>query len=286
MEKMDRENVRILIVGGLFLVTAFVWWPSAASTQCACLRISFLDVGQGDAIYIETPDGYDMLVDAGVDSGVLRELGAEMGWRDRYIDLVVATHPDQDHIGGLPDVFDRYEVGTFLETTNVNNTPSATALAAAVKTEKSTHFLAEAGQVIELGAHVYLQILSPTGDETNWESNNASIAMRIVYGDTAIMLTGDLPAEIENHLVELYGTQLKGDVLKLGHHGSKTSTSEAWLDAVEPRFAVVSAGLDNRYGHPHQEVMQRVFARNIQTSHTGTDGTVTFYSDGQTIWRE
>jgi competence protein ComEC len=100
------------------------------------------------------------------------------------------------------------------------------------------------------------------------------------------MLTGDAPQEIENYLVETYGSQLDSDVLKLGHHGSKTSTSDAWLDTVSPRFAVVSAGIDNRYGHPHQDVMQRVFARNIQTSHTGTDGTVIFQSDGETIWRK
>ena len=92
--------------------------------------------------------------------------------------------------------------------------------------------------------------------------------------------------EIEDYLVRMYGGQLDSDVLKLGHHGSKTSTSEAWLDTVTPQHAVVSAGIGNSYGHPHQDVMQRVFKRNIQTSHTGTDGTVTFQSDGKTVWRK
>ena len=97
------------------------------------------------------------------------------------------------------------------------------------------------------------------------------------------MLTGDAPQEIEDYLVRTYGAQLDSDVLKLGHHGSKTSTSDLWLDTVTPQYAVVSAGIDNRYGHPHQDVMQRVFKRNIQTSHTGTDGTVILQSEGQKV---
>jgi competence protein ComEC len=100
------------------------------------------------------------------------------------------------------------------------------------------------------------------------------------------MLSGDAPQEIEDYLVKTYGTQLDSDLLKLGHHGSKTSTSDAWLDTITPQYAVVSAGIDNRYGHPHQDVMQRVFKRNIQTSHTGTDGIITFQSNGVTVWRK
>lgn len=286
---VNQFQFRIVLLGVLVAGVALVWMePSrlSAHQDCTCLVVSFLDVGQGDSIYIKTPDGFDMLVDGGVDSAVIRELGYRMNFFDREIDVVVATHPDADHIGGLSDVFSRYQIGTFIETTNINNTPAAAALAAVVKEENVQYINPEAGQVITLGEEVYIQILAPEGDETNWESNNASIVLRVVYGDTAFMLTGDLPAEIENHLVTTYGTQLRSDVLKLGHHGSKTSTSEAWLDAVQPRFAVVSASLDNRYGHPNQDVMARVFARNIQSSHTGTDGTITFYSDGQTVWRE
>ena len=217
---------------------------------------------------------------------MLRELGAVLSLFDREIDVVVATHPDLDHIGGLPDVLERYEVGTIIETTNQNDTSAAAAMAAAAEHEEANRIFPEAGQIIALGEYVYAEVLSPTGDETNWESNNASIVFRLVYGDTSFMLTGDASLEIENYLVERYGEQLQSDVLKLGHHESKTSTGEAWLDTVQPRFAVVSAGLDNRYGHPHQEVMSRVFARNIQASHTGTDGTITFYSNSQKVWQK
>ena len=98
------------------------------------------------------------------------------------------------------------------------------------------------------------------------------------------MLPGDAPDSVEDYLVGTYGADLQSNVLKLGHHGSKTSTSDLFLDTVQPQYAVVSASIDNRYGHPDQSVMQRVFARDIQTFHTGVDGTVTFYSDGEKVW--
>jgi competence protein ComEC len=243
-------------------------------------------VGQGDAILIETPDGFEALVDGGRDSSVLRELGKERGFFDKEIDLVVATHPDLDHIAGLVDVLKRYKVKTILLTENEGDSGAATAFASAVPKEGAEIILADAGQVFQLGASTSIQVFAPTGDESKLESNTASIVIRVVYGNTSFMLTGDAPMEIENYLVETYGAQLDSDVLKLGHHGSKTSTSDTWLDTVTPQYGVVSAGLDNRYGHPHQDVMQRVFKRNIATSHTGTDGTVTFQSDGQTVWRK
>lgn len=269
----------------------FAWFPTLVDGQldvdkCKCLEVSFLDVGQGDAILIETPDGFEALVDGGRDSSVLRELGNERGFFDREIDLVAATHPDLDHIAGLVDVLKRYKVETILMTTNEGDSGAAASFADAAPEEGAEVILADAGQVLQLGANTTIQVFAPTGDESKLESNTASIVLRVVYGETSFMLTGDAPLEIENYLVQTYGAQLDSDVLKLGHHGSKTSTSDAWLDTVTPEYAVVSAGIDNRYGHPHQDVMQRVFKRNIQTSHTGTDGTVTFQSDGKTVWRK
>ena len=283
-----QERRRMMVIATLLGVAVISWLPflQTKNTNCECLTISFLDVGQGDSILIETPDGFEMLVDGGPNAAVLRQLSKERSFFDREIDVVVTTHPDLDHIGGLVDVLKRYKVQTILRTENENDKSAAEAFAAAAQKESAEEILADAGQVLQLGASTTIQIFSPTGDERQWESNASSIVLRVVYGNTSFMLTGDAPQEIEDYLVKTYGTQLDSDVLKLGHHGSKTSTSEAWLDTVTPRYTVVSAGLDNKYGHPHQDVMQRVFARNIQTSHTGTDGTVTFYSDGTKVWRE
>jgi competence protein ComEC len=283
-----QERKRMTVIAVLLGIAVISWLPHLQAKQpdCECLTVSFLDVGQGDSILIQTPDGFEMLVDGGPNATVLRELSKERSFFDREIDVVVTTHPDLDHIGGLVDVLKRYKVKTILRTENENDKSAAEAFAGAAQKENAEEILADAGQVIQLGASTTIQIFSPTGDERQWESNTSSIVLRVVYGDTSFMLTGDAPQEIENYLVETYGAQLDSDVLKLGHHGSKTSTSDAWLDTVTPQYAVVSAGLDNKYGHPHQDVMQRVFKRNIQTSHTGTDGTVTFQSDGQTVWRE
>ena len=285
------ERIRLGILLSVSMLTLVVWLPNTSLSQasknhCQCLEVSFLDVGQGDAILIETPDGFEMLVDGGRDASVLRELGKKRSFFDREIDVVVTTHPDLDHIGGLVDVLKRYKVKTILRTENENDKSAAAAFAAAAQKENAEEILADAGQIINLGASTSIQIFSPTGDERQWDSNTSSIVLRVVYGDTSFMLTGDAPSEIEDYLVKTYGTQLDSDVLKLGHHGSKTSTSDLWLDTVTPSYAVVSAGIDNRYGHPHQDVMQRVFKRNIQTSHTGTDGTITFESDGKTVWKK
>lgn len=277
-----------MVIATLLGVAVISWLPflQPKITSCECLVVSFLDVGQGDAILIETPDGFEMLIDGGPNAAVLRELSKERSFFDREIDVVVTTHPDLDHIGGLVDVLKRYKVQTILRTENKNDKSAAEAFAAAEEKENAEEILADAGQVLQLGASTTIQIFSPTGDERQWESNASSIVLRVVYGNTSFMFTGDAPQEIEDYLVKTYGAQLDSDVLKLGHHGSKTSSSDAWLDTVTPQHVVVSAGLDNKYGHPHQDVMQRVFARNIQTSHTGTDGTITFYSDGIKVWRK
>lgn len=290
--KVNRhEQKRLLIIVTLLFLSVASWLPEISfgswfEADCNCLSVSFLDVGQGDAILIETPDGKQTLVDGGPDTAVLRQLGKELGFFDRTLDLVVATHPDADHVGGLVSVFKRYQVAAILETSNGKETPAAAAYAAATKAEGAPITDADAGQIISLAEGVNLRILSPTGDESNWESNTASIVMHLEYGSTSVMLTGDAPAEIEQYLVETYLEYLQSDILKLGHHGSKTSTSQAFLDAVSPQYAIVSADVGNRYGHPHQEVMQRVFGRKTQAFHTGTDGTVTFYSDGKTVWRK
>jgi competence protein ComEC len=289
MERVER--VRLLILSVAFGVALLLWVPqffsgSLFEPQCYCLKVSFLDVGQGDSILIETPDGYQVLVDGGPDMSVLRELGHELSFFDRSIDMIVATHPDADHIAGLSDVLARYEVGTVIETTNGKETPVTHALVEAIQSEHAHVVYPEPGQVIQLGASTTLHIFSPAGDETNWESNMASIVLKVEYGSTSVMLTGDAPIEIEKYLVQAYPTLLKSTVLKLGHHGSKTSSSDEWLDAVHPEYAVVSAGLNNKYGHPHASVMQAVTARNIKVSETSKEGTITFYSDGKMMWKQ
>lgn len=271
-------------LGSMYNVNSWLAGVFGASVNSAVLTVAFLDVGQGDAIYIETPDGVQMLIDGGATTAVLRTLTPVMPWLDRSLDVVLATHYDLDHIGGLVDVLNRFEVSTIIQTKNEHDTSVTEAFARAVSAEQATVQFVEAGQVLTLGASTTFTILSPTGDSTQWESNNASIVGKLSYGEIDFLLTGDAGAGIEEYLVRVYGTTLQSEVLKFGHHGSKTSSSEVFIEAVQPAIAVVSAGKDNRYGHPHPDVVARAEAVGAQVVSTAEEGTIVFQSDGKTVW--
>ncbi len=246
------------------------------------VRVSFLDIGQGDSILIQSA-GVAVLIDGGADGQVLRELGKKLPFFDRSIDAVVGTHPDKDHIGGLSDVFERYSVGIFIEPGIPNDTSAALALEKAVKKEATPRVLARRGMRLVLGGGAYADILFPDRDVSGVETNTGSVVMRVVYGDTSFMLTGDSPQAIEKYLSSIYGTTLDSDVLKLGHHGSRTSSAEEFVRAVSPEYAVFSRGCDNSYGHPHKEVVELLAMLKVPTFDTCTDGTVTFVSNGKSL---
>ncbi len=252
------------------------------------LQVSFLNVGQGDAILITGPTGLQILVDGGRDRSVVRELPKAMNLLDRKIDLVVATHPDADHIGGLSDVLERYTVSYILTPGREGESEVYERFVAAAHNEPGAKELrALAGMRIQLGDGAYADVLYP-GDNVAQlrESNDASVVLKVVYGDSEFMLTGDAPSWVEDRLVSQYGEALKSDVLKAGHHGSRTSTSEQWLNAVQPQIVVVSAGKDNSYGHPHAEVLKRITTTGAQTFSTISEGTITYESDGVQLTRQ
>lgn len=247
------------------------------------LQVTFLNVGQGDAILIQTREGRQVLIDGGPDRSVLRQLPRFMGPLDRSIDLMIATHPDKDHIAGLAEVFARYEVSAFMEPEIANDTSYAQALTyAAANEEGVTEMIARRGMRIHLGEGTYMDVLFPDRDVEYLESNTGSILLQLVHGETEFMLTGDAPASIEEWLVLLDGEELQSDVLKAGHHGSRTSTSGDWIKAVSPAFVVISAGKENSYGHPHAEVVERIQASGAAMLST-MEGSITFMSDGKML---
>lgn len=277
------RNLFLLLLTGIALV---VWFPTItfSSVSDNYLTVRFLDIGQGDSIHVETPDGYELLIDGGPTSMVLRKLSEDRSFFDKKIDVVIATHPDTDHVSGLVDVFERFDVGMIIESGAESDSPAALAYARAAENEGVKIITAQAGQIIQLGSSTTIKILSPYGDIKNWQSNNTSVVVQIVYGDVEFMLTGDAPINIEDFLVTKYGSSLESDVLKLGHHGSKTSTSELFLDTVEPDYGIVSAEENSRYGHPHTEVIERVKDRDIEILNTAEIGTIVFKSDGKEVW--
>lgn len=280
---MKRAYILYALTASLTGATVFVWSLVAAAAPAGQLTVAFLNVGQGDAVYIESPDGHQALIDGGKGRAVLRELGTLMSPNDHSIDAVIATHPDMDHIGGLPDVFDRYSVGMFLESGVHDDGADSTALHRAVKVEGIPVQYARTGHSLDLGGGAYLTFLFPEGDVSDFEPNTGSIVARLTYGHTSFLLTGDSPQNIERYLVHRYGASLASTVLKLGHHGSDTSSSDEFLGAVAPATAVISAGCNNPYGHPSPSVMERLTALGIPARSTCHDGTVIFTSDGVTV---
>ena len=278
--------VLVIIFSAAPQVVSFSVLPAALGEVEKVLTVAFLDVGQGDAIFIETPDGVQVLIDGGPDSGVVRELSKQLPFFDKTIDVVLATHSDKDHIGGLIDVLERYQVETIIRTENKNDTEVAALFDTFQNTEGAEVYFARAGQQLQIGASTTLLILSPQGDPTDWESNTASIVAQLEYGESTFMLTGDAGVNIEEYLSETYGSLLQSDVLKLGHHGSRTSSGDIFLDTVSPRYAVVSAGAGNSYGHPHKEVVENLDERDIEILQTADLGTIVFKSDGKNIWIE
>lgn len=276
---MMKKMLRLSFIGVLVFITITIFAYSSPRE----LTVSFLDVGQGDAVLISAPGGAQVLIDAGATRGVLRELSRAMPLFDQSLDAVVATHPDQDHVGGLLHVLNRYDVKYVFESGNLSQSPAYTAYAQARDSEGARTVLARRGMRLSLGAGPFIDVLFPDRDVSGVESNAASVVLRVVYGDTEVLLTGDAPASIERYLLSLYGTQLESDALKAGHHGSNTSSDAAFLDAVSPEIAVFSRGCENRYGHPSPDVVERFSARRVPLYDTCEVGTVTLQSDGRTF---
>jgi competence protein ComEC len=278
--------VKEVCVIALLLVLVCVLWFLIYTHEhnTDTLTVAFLNVGQGDAIYIETPSGVQVLIDAGSNNGVLRELGRVMPFWDRSIDIVMGTHPDMDHIGGIPGVFERFNVEHLLIPGIGADTDLYSEMLLKAKLEPVEIHIARRGQVVIDQTHnISLEILFPDRDVSGVEKNLGSIVCKLTYGETSFLFTGDSPIAIEKYLVAQVPELLNVDVLKLGHHGSDTSSSLEFLGYTSPDIAIISAGKDNSYGHPHKEVLERLDEFEIPYLNTGTDGRIVFVSDGKTI---
>lgn len=274
---------REVLVSLLVISNISVWAAIYEKQPSETLTVYFLDVGQGDAILIDSPRHGRALVDGGKNRKVLAELGKILPFADKKIDVVIATHPDADHIGGLPEVVSRYDIGVFLEPGVESDNTIDNELKKRISEKKIPDILARRGMVVNFGDGAKLQILFPNQDVSNWETNRASIVAKLVYGDKSFLLTGDSPIAIENVLINLDSELLDSDVLKAGHHGSRTSTSLAFANVVSPEYAVVSAGKDNSYGHPHEEVSSTLLKVGAKIVSTIESGTIKFETNGKTL---
>lgn len=249
------------------------------------MMVAFLDVGQGDAIFIETPNGNQILVDGGPGRNALSELGTFMHFSDRHIDMVIATHADADHITGLIPVIEQYSVGAFVDNGMRADTNIDQVLVDLVQEKNIPYVVARRGMrfILDAKEGIFLETLLPEHIEHGGDRNSASLVFQLVYGENEVLLTGDAELENEQMLVSEMGT-LDSDILKVGHHGSGTSTGLEFLKKVDPEFAVLSYGCDNRYGHPHPTVTKNLATEHVTTLSTCEMGTITMYGNGKDIW--
>ena len=270
---------------GVLAFLAIVAWLALRQLPDGRLHVYFLDVGQGDAILVLTPDGRQILIDGGPNpTALLSELSAVLPFWDRSLDLVVLTHPDGDHLTGLLDVLDRYQVGRVLDTSQTDAGPLAVAWREHLAKSRIPRTIAQRGTRIPLG-DVMLTVLHPSSKPltgTASDDNNNSMVLRIDYGPTSLLLTGDAESEAEADMVKA-GLPLQADLLKIAHHGSNGSTSAPFLTAVAPRVAVIQVGAENSFGHPAREVLKRLTDSRTEILRTDKNGRIDAVSDGRKL---
>jgi competence protein ComEC len=270
-----------IVAFSLLLALIFSSFALAAPSP-ALLTVHFVDVGQADCILVRTPGGHSMLVDAGnnADADTVTSYLAKQGVK--RLDVLVGTHPHEDHIGGLDVVIQQYQIGQIYMPKVRTNTKTFRDVLLAIKTKGLKVKSPIPGFNIDLDPTVNVQILAPNSPRYK-DLNNYSIVLKVTYNKTSFLLTGDAERESENEMLLSSAVSPKADVLKVGHHGSNSSTSAAFLKAVAPKYAVICVGKDNKYGHPSQTTINRLKRAGVKIYRTDLNGNIIAKSDGQKI---
>lgn len=279
-----REYGKVSLVFFLLVICstsiAFIFLFSRSGT----LRVSFLDIGQGDAILIQTPSHKKMLIDGGPSNVVLSRIADEVSYFMRDIDVMLETHPDADHVTGLIPVLEKYNVLHVVTSPGVGSTGVFEDLGKHIDDEGAGVHLARTGDVIDFHDGVLVKILYPPQKyivKKN-DTNDASISVVVVYGEHTFLLTGDLASNQEGKLISA-GIPKSITVYKAGHHGSKYSSGEQLLSYIRPEYSIISAGKDNKYGHPNPEAVGRLQKYSKEILSTIERGTISFETDGRTL---
>jgi competence protein ComEC len=271
------------------LIVAILVWSLALTQPDGRLHVSFLDVGQGDAVLIQTPNGLDILIDGGPDPQKINlELSEKLPFWDRTIDLVVSTQPQADHVTGLVEVLQRYRVKRVLEPGVSYNSSIYQEWLRLVEIKRIEHDIARAGQEIDLGDGIKMEVLNPP--ESLWagtddDIDNNGVVLRLSWDNVSFLFTADIRKDLEFELIG-QRANLKSTVLKIAHHGSDTSTSQHFLAVVDPEVAAICVGEDNPFGHPSPEVLEILIDRlgDDNVYRTDQDGTIEFVTGGETLW--
>jgi competence protein ComEC len=280
------KTVPVLLGAAMMTAAAVALWWQVGSGGDGDLHVYFFDVGQGDSALIVTPGGRQVLVDGGPKSdSAIRALDGAMPSGDRSLDLVVMTHLDSDHSRGLLDVLDSYQVGAVLS--GAANTQSAmyAQWQASLVRNRVDVISVHQGYRLDLGSGVMAEVLNPLPATSDQTANNGALVLRVTYGDISFLLTADVEAATESILAAGHAG-IQSTVLKVAHHGSKTSSTASFLDAVDPAVALISVGETNSFGHPSPEVIGRLLLQTKRENlyRTDQDGEVEFITDGQDLW--
>ena len=276
---MKKKYTVILTIIFMILAGAFeLFQGTVAITPSEDLKVHFLDVGQGDSIFIELPTNETILIDASIKDASNKIINYLREENVSKIDYVFATHPHSDHIGGMSAVIKTFDIGQIYMPKAVTTTKTYENLLLTIKDKNLKIKAAKAGNTIIDTDDLKLVVLAPNQD--SYESlNNYSIVLKLTYKEKSFLFMGDAETLSEK---EITG-DVQADVLKVGHHGSRTSTNQAFLNKVNPSYAVISVGLNNDYKHPHQEVIDRLEKKNIKIYRTDQNGDIIFTTDGYNI---
>lgn len=264
----------------LLMADIFIFYLDWQNSHRA-LTFAMLNVGQGDALFIESPTGTQILIDGGPPKKILSQLSRVMSPFDRHIDALIITNPDADHISGFLDVLKIYKVDELFESGTLTDSKTCQNLRDEMKKDNIPDILAKRGMRLDLGGGTVIDILFPDRDVSSWATNDGSTVAKLSYGNTSIMLTGDATVKTEGIILkENSKTQLHSTILKVGHHGSRTSSSPEFVGTVSPSYALISVGKDNKYGHPHQETLNTLTSLGAKIFRTDLLGTIVMKSDG------
>jgi competence protein ComEC len=273
------QVICIIVVSFLSLIGCTVTEPNTPTLQESSgnLKVIFLDVGQGASQLLISPSGKTMLIDAGNNDKESLMLNYLKKYNLTKLDIVIGTHPDADHIGGLDKVIDHFNIGKIYMPKVQSNTKTFESLLRSIKNKGLKVSTAKAGLQLQWDDKVAIQMIAPA--KTYPDANDNSAVIHVIYGKTSFMLTGDAEAESEKDMIAS-GADLQSDVLLVGHHGSKSSTSLDFLKKVKPQYAIIQSGKDNKYGHPHAVTLKHLKAQGLKIYRNDLNGTIEITSDG------
>lgn len=270
-------NKKIIII--FILVILLILFLSLKSDKN--LAVHFLDIGQGDAILIRTPEGQNILIDGGPDNSLLYQVADHLPWWERTIDYVIISHYHADHMMGLPALLDKYEVKNILVTSHQPDDFLYNIWQEELAKHNLQPQIVNRGESFVLDDNLSWQVLS--ADDYHEDFNNNSIVMKLSYDQIDFIFTGDLPSEGEEVLL-VHDFDLNSEILKVAHHGSKYSSSVEFLQAVSPEFCIIQVGEDNKFNHPHPDAIDRLQQVNCQIKQNNLEGTISVISNGQDWW--